>query len=215
MKLRRLLFAFALLVGLFLYAPIIVVMVQSFNASAIGIEWGGFTLDWYRKMVRDEACLAAARNTLLIAGASATLSTALGTALGLGLYRSRTRMRGWIDSLMTTTIFVPDIVMAVGLVLFFALVRGFTGWFELGLATMICSHITFQIPFVALVIQARLRGMDVSLEEAARDLGATEWQTFWHALFPNLLPAVAGGFLLAVTLSLDDFVISFFTAGAG
>jgi len=116
---------------------------------------------------------------------------------------------------MYIPVVIPDIVMAVAMLMFYALVRDALGIFQLGMTTMILSHVTFQIPFVAIVVRSRLVGMDPALEEAAHDLGATSWKTFWHVTFPLILPAVVAGAMLAFTLSLDDFVVSFFTTGPG
>jgi spermidine/putrescine transport system permease protein len=200
---------------LFLYAPIVVVVVFSFNAARHGAGWQGFTLDWYRQLFANPAALDAARNTLLLAAGSSVIATVLGTLLAFGLKRHPLPGRAWIARLLNLPVFLPDVVMAAALLLFFALARRALGIFELGLGTMICAHVTFQVPFVAVVVGARLAGFDVTLEEAARDLGADAWQTFWRVTLPLILPGVLAGAMLAFTLSLDDFVVSFFTSGPG
>ena len=139
----------------------------------------------------------------------------LGTLLGFGLSRYDFLGRRFIARLLYVPLFVPDVVMAVALLLFYSLARNWFGLFELGLVTMILGHVTFQIPFVAVVVRARLAGLDPALEEAAHDLGANEWQTFRHVTLPLILPGVLAGAMLAFTLSLDDFVVSFFTSGPG
>ena len=205
----------AALLYLFLYTPIAVVVVFSFNAARHGGPWTGFSFGWYRALLHDAQALSAAENTLLLGVFSTALSTVLGTLLGFGLTRFRFPGQRLWATLLYVPVFLPDIVMAVALLLFYALVRSWLGLFELGLTTMVLAHVTFQIPFVAIVVRARLVGLDPALEEAARDLGANEWQTFWHVTFPLILPGVLAGAMLAFTLSLDDFVVSFFTTGPG
>ena len=205
----------AALVYAFLYVPIAVVIVFSFNAARHGVRWEGFTLDWYRRLFLDELALNAARNTLVLGVASTILATGFGTLLAFGLSRGPFRGQRTIQRLLQVPVFVPDIVMAAAMLLFYSLVRQRLGLLELGLGTMILSHVTFQIPFVAIVVRARLEGLDPALEEAARDLGANGWQTFWHVTFPLITPGVLAAAMLAFTLSLDDFVVSFFTSGPG
>lgn len=204
----------ALLYG-FLYAPLVVVMVYSFNAARFGAGWRGFTLEWYVTLFANELALRAARNTLVLAVASTAISTVLGTLLGYGLNRHAFPGQGLVNRLLFVPVFIPDIVLAVALLLFFSLVRSWVQWPELGLTTMVLAHVTFQISFVTLVVRARLAGLDPTLEEAARDLGANEWRTFWHVTLPLILPGILAGAMLAFTLSLDDFVVSFFTTGPG
>jgi spermidine/putrescine transport system permease protein len=199
----------------FLWAPILVIVAFSFNASRLGVAWGGFSMKWYRALAENSQALAAMKNTLLLAVISTAISTLLGAMLGYGLSRFQTRGTKAINSLLYIPVFIPDIVMAVSLLLFYSLLRRWLGFWELGLSTMILAHVTFQIPFVAVVVRARLRGMDPALEEAAHDLGANGWQTFSHVTLPGMFPGIAAGALLAFTLSLDDFVVSFFTSGPG
>lgn len=203
------------LLGIFLYAPILVVIVFSFNTARHGTGWHGFTWHWYQALWHNPVALAAARNTLILGVVSTLLATFLGTMLGLGLHRAPFPGRAFFSWAILVPVVVPDIVMAVALLLFFALVRGWLGLFALGLGTMIAAHVTFQIPFVALVVRARLAGLDPALHEAARDLGASPAQAFWRITFPLLWPGIMAGAMLAFTLSLDDFVVSFFTAGPG
>lgn len=203
------------LLYVFLYAPIAVVIVSSFNAARYGGPWRGFTWHWYATLFDHADKLAAARNTLVLGAASTAGSTVLGTLLGYGLSRYEFSGKRLFSSLMYVPIVIPDIVMAVAMLLFYSLARRWLGLFELGMTTMILAHVTFQIPFVAIVVRSRLAGMDPALEEAARDLGASAWQTFVHVTLPLILPAVVAGGVLAFTLSLDDFVVSFFTTGPG
>jgi spermidine/putrescine transport system permease protein len=199
----------------FLYAPIAVVAVYSFNARAYGMVWSGFTPRWYGQLLQSPDKILAAENTIVLALASTAVSTLLGTLLGYGLSRYGFPGKRLFSWLMYIPVVIPDIVMAIAMLLFFALLRRSIGLFELGLPTMIMAHVTFQIPFVAIVVRSRLAGMDPAIEEAARDLGAGEWQTFRHVTLPMAAPGIVAGALLAFTLSLDDFVVSFFTAGPG
>jgi spermidine/putrescine transport system permease protein len=203
------------LLYLFLYAPIAVVVVYSFNASRYGGPWRGFTWQWYPAILQNADKLDAAKNTLVLGLVSTLISTVLGTLLGLGLSRYRFPGKKLFSFLMYIPVVIPDIVMAVAMLMFYAFVRDRLGLFQLGMTTMILSHVTFQIPFVAIVVRSRFVGMDPAIEEAAHDLGATSWQTFRHVTLPLVLPAVVAGAMLAFTLSLDDFVVSFFTTGPG
>jgi spermidine/putrescine transport system permease protein len=192
---------------LFLYLPLVIVIVYSFNDSRLNAEWVGFTLDWYRKLAQDNEMLIAAGNSLLIAFVASLVSTVLGTMAGIAMYRYRTRL---LPILVLTPIAIPEILMGVSLLIFFVLVN-----FTLGLMSVALAHIAFCIGFVAIVVRARLAGMDESLVEAARDCGATPWKAFVHVTLPLIMPGVIAGALMAFTLSIDDFVITFFTAGAG
>jgi spermidine/putrescine transport system permease protein len=205
----------SLLLYVFLYAPIAVVILFSFNASKYGAAWNGFTTRWYGTLLENSQALAAAKNTLLLAGLSTLVSTILGTFLGYGLARYDFPWKRFFSRVLYIPVFIPDIIMAVALLLFYALIRSWLGIFQLGLTTMILAHVTFQIPFVAIVVRSRLAGLDPALEEAARDLGANAWQTFAHVSLPLMSPGVIAGAILAFTLSLDDFVVSFFTSGPG
>jgi spermidine/putrescine transport system permease protein len=205
----------ALALYLFMYAPIVVVIVFSFNDAKHGGPWRGFTTAWYQRLLDSPDKLAAARNTLVLAVASTAVATVLGTMLGYGLSRYRFPGKKLFSWLMYIPIMIPDIVMAVAMLSFFAVLNRLVGLLELGMVTMILAHITFQIPFVAIVVRSRLAGMDPAIEEAAHDLGASGWQTFWHVTFPLMAPGVLAGAMLAFTLSLDDFVVSFFTTGPG
>jgi len=199
----------------FLYLPLAVVVVFSFNSARHGVRWGGFTWEWYRVLARNDLALGAVKNTLILGVTSALLATVLGTLLGYGLSRYRFPGQMLFDRLLHVPVFIPDIVMAAGMLLFYSVAREWLGWFRLGLSTMIIAHVTFQIPFVAMVVRSRLAGQDPALEEAARDLGASGCQAFWRVTFPLMVPGVLAGGLLAFTLSLDDFVVSFFTSGPG
>jgi spermidine/putrescine transport system permease protein len=205
----------AAFVYVFLYAPIAVVVIYSFNAAKHGGPWTGFTLEWYRTLLNNPEKVAATWNTLVLALASTAGSTVLGTGLGYGLSRYAFPGKRLFSWLMYIPLVIPDIVMAVALLMLYTVVRSRLGFFDLGLTTMILAHITFQIPFVAIIVRSRLTGLDPALEEAAHDLGANSWQKFLYVNLPLIWPAVLAGAALAFTLSIDDFVVSFFTTGPG
>jgi spermidine/putrescine transport system permease protein len=191
----------------FLYLPLVIVVVYSFNNSKLNAEWVGFTLDWYDKLFHNEEMLAAAGNSLTIALTASLVSTVLGTMAGVAMYRYKLRL---LPVLVLTPIAIPEILMGVSLLIFFVLLN-----VTLGLVSVALAHIAFCIGFVAIVVRSRLAGMDESLTEAARDCGATPWNTFRYVTLPLIMPGVIAGALMAFTLSIDDFVITFFTAGAG
>jgi len=200
---------------LFLYTPIAVVIVYSFNAAKRGGPWRGFTTEWYGQLLNSPEKLSALKNTLVLAVVSTAISTVLGTLLGYGLSRYTFFAKKLFSWLMYVPVVIPDIVAAVAMLMFYCLVRDWLGLFELGLTTMIIAHITFQIPFIAIVVRSRMAGMDPAIEEAAHDLGATAWQKFRHVTLPLIAPGIMAGAALAFTLSIDDFVVSFFTSGPG
>jgi len=217
---ERLLAGNAWLVFAFLYLPILALIVLSFNDNRIVGVWGGASLRWYQALVNDTAILAALRNSLIVAVISTIIATALGTAAAIALERYRWRGRRAFDGMLFLPVIIPDVTMAVMMLLFFVQVFrfagnlfGFTGGF--GLTTIVLSHVAFNISFVAIVVRARLAGMDRVLEEAAADLYASPWQSFRYVTLPLIAPGIAGGALLALTLSLDDVVITSFVAGPG
>jgi spermidine/putrescine transport system permease protein len=201
------LWACALAAYAFLYIPLVIVVVYSFNDSRLNAEWVGFTLDWYRKLFANDEMLTAAGNSLLIGLTASVVSTVLGTMAGMAMYRYKLRL---LPLLVLTPIAIPEILMGVSLLIFFVMLN-----FTLGLVSVALAHIAFCIGFVAIVVRARLAGMDEALVEAARDCGASPWQTFRYVTLPLIMPGVIAGALMAFTLSIDDFVITFFTAGAG
>jgi len=205
----------ALVVFVFLYAPLAVVLVFSFNAARYGTAWQGFTVDWYLRLLDNDAAISAGINTLQLACTSTCCATLLGTALAYGMSRYEFPGKRLFHHVLHIPVFIPDIVLAVALLLFFAVVRKFLAGFELGMTTMTLAHVTLQIPFIAIVVRARMADCDPQLEEAAADLGAGPWLTFRHVTFPLMVPGIVAGGLLAFTLSLDDFVVSFFTSGPG
>jgi len=198
----------ALSVYAFLYVPLAVVVLFSFNDSELNAEWVGFTTRWYAKLLSDQTMLQAAVNSLFIAIVSSTVATVLGAMAGLAMHRYKVR---WLAFLALTPVAMPEILLGVSLLLFFRQVLDLT----LGLVSILVAHITFSIGFVAIIVRARLAGLDESLFEAARDLGATPWMTFRRVLLPLMMPGLLAGYLMSFTLSIDDFVITFFTAGVG
>lgn len=204
-----------------LYLPLLAVAVASFNAGRHGPAWKGFTVDWYVKLLGNQAVIEATVNTLVVAGISTVIATILGTLLALGLARTPWPgpVRSGLDVLIHLPVVTPDIILAAALVVAFAVLRllGPTAetWFAPGLLQTITGHITFEIPFVALIVMARLTVIGRSQEEAARDLYASTWRLYTRVLLPQLAPAIAAGALLACSLSLDDFIIAFFTSGPG
>jgi spermidine/putrescine transport system permease protein len=202
------LWAASLAVYAFLYVPLAVVVLFSFNDSMLNAQWVGFTFRWYDKLLHNGEMLRAAANSVLIALLSSTISTVLGAMAGLAMHRYRFR---WLPLLVLTPVAMPEILLGVSLLLFFRQVLDLT----LGFLSILIAHITFSIGFVAVIVRARLAGMDESIFEAARDLGASPWSTFRRITLPLILPALVAGFLMSFTLSIDDFVITFFVAGVG
>ncbi len=192
-----------------LHLPVLVLAAFSFNRSRYGAAWEGFTLDWYRRLA-DRPDIIASLNVSLVVGISSTvIATALGTLLALGMAR-RQRPGAWIESLVLLPIVTPEIVVGIGLLALFAVLG-----VSLGVTTIIIAHVAFSIPFVVVVVRARLAGMDRTLEEAALTLGANPRSTFFRVTLPLLWPGIVAAALLAFTMSIDDFVITFFVAGPG
>ncbi len=238
-------FSSAMLVYIFLYAPIIVLILFSFNASRANVTFDGFVgkfservvmdgstvvsspcgpFHWFCELAKNKDVVEAARNTLTIAITSTIISTIIGTMAALAIQRYDFKLKAFSQLSLYIPIVIPEIVMGIGILTLFSQLfgvlnssLGLTGdsRLTLGLGTVIVSHIAFSVPFVTLVVQARLQGFDKSYEEAAMDLGANEWTTFRRVTFPMIFPGVLSGALLAFTLSLDDFVITFFTNGPG
>ena len=199
----------------FLYLPLLAVAVFSVNATRYGLVWRGFTLDWYIKLFHNEFILEAAWNTHVLAVVSTVGATVLGTILAIGMDRFPwgRKTNTFLDLVLHIPVVIPDIILAAALVVAFGLLRVISSLFEPGLFNMIIGHITFQISFVALVVRSRLVSIGREVEEAARDLFASTPYLMMRVTIPLLLPGIVAGAMLAFTLSLDDFVISFFTAG--
>ena len=211
----------AVLAYTFLYLPIVMLVLFSFSTSRYASMWGGFSVEWYAKLFHNPDLSQALLNSLLIAIAATLIATVLGTLAALGLERFPDRRRAsHYDAALTLPILVPDIVQGIALLLFFVLVfnsleRVFDWRPTLGRTTVIIAHTAFAISYIAVVVRARLSGMQKSFEEAAMDLGANEWQVLQRITLPLIWPGVLSGGLLAFTLSLDEFVLTFFTSGPG
>jgi spermidine/putrescine transport system permease protein len=195
-------------VYLFLYIPILILVVYSFNDTKYSTNWQGFTLNWYRQLVTDEPLMGAFVNSLIIACSSSVIATILGTLAAFAFYRYRFIGRKVMYSFIYVVMMSPDIVMGISLLMFFMVVGMETGAF-----TLLLAHITFCLPFVVVTVYSRISGFDRNIIDVAKDLGASELQMFRHIMLPLLMPAIIAGWLLSFTLSLDDVVVSFFTTG--
>lgn len=197
-------------VYVFLYAPIVVLVMFSFNSDRRNVNWSGFTLEWYGKLLHNENLHRAIWNSLLVSLSATLVASILGTLAALALTRYRFRGRSTVTGLIFLPMAIPEVVMGTSLLTFFVSLG-----FRLSLATVIMSHIAFCVGYCTATIRSRLEGTNFACEEAAADLGANPWQCFWLVTFPRILPGIASGALLSFTLSLDDFVVTFFTAGIG
>ena len=198
------------LIFLFLYAPILTLIVLSFNASKTRAKWGGFTLKWYVAMFQNRAILQALSNTLLIAALSAFIATVIGTIACISMQSMKRRNRAIIMGITNIPMLNADIVTGISLMLLFI-----TLGMRFGFWTILLSHITFNIPYVILSVMPRMKQLNPSIYEAALDLGASHIRAFFKVVFPDILPGVLSGFLMAFTMSLDDFIITHFTKGPG
>ena len=194
----------------FLYAPIAVLVIFSFNASRLSASWQGFTLRWYETLAQDAALWTSVKNSLVVAAGSTTIATLLGVATAIGLERLSKRSQRFAEGFLLLPLLIPEVMMGVSLMLLFVFIK----W-PLSLITVTIGHAAFNLPIVVIIVRARLRKLDPALEDAARDLGATQWQTLSRVTLPLILPAVVGAMLMAFTISLDDFIVTFFTAGPG
>jgi spermidine/putrescine transport system permease protein len=193
----------------FLYIPISVLIALSFNEGGLPTAWTGFSLKWYGELWRNADILQAAGNTLIVAVLTTVLATTLGTFLAIGIEIRRRRGRA-LEALIFAPMIIPDIVLAIALLSFFSLLN-----VSMGLHTIIMAHVVFNLAFVCAVVRARLKSFDWSIVEASADLGASNWTSYRRIVIPILAPAIIAGALLAFTLSVDEFIIAFFTAGAG
>lgn len=194
----------------FLYAPIAVLMVFSFNKSKSRANWQGFTLDWYKTLFENDALMSALYTTLICGLLAALVATVIGSMAAYGIGRNRRKKYTLILSVAYIPMLNAEIVTGVSLMLLFTLMK-----LELGFFTMLISHVTFCIPYVLLAVLPKVRQLDWSLYDAAQDLGCTPIHAFWRIMFPELMPGILTGFLLSLTMSIDDFIISFFTTGNG
>ncbi len=210
MRARGTLGLFSAGIYLFLYAPILVLAVFSFNRGRLTATWQGFTVDWYRTLAHDAQIMGSLRNSLLVAVVATIACTAIGSAAALALRRERLPGRAAAEGLLTLPIVVPEIVLASSLLLFFAGIG-----MRLGLVTVVLAHVAFSLSYAVVVVRARLSGLDRSLEEAASDLGAPPLRVFWHVTLPGIAPGVLAAALLVFALSIDDYVVTSFVAGVG
>lgn len=199
------LFVITYLVLLFLHIPILILIIYSFNESKFASHWGGWSLKWYLKMIDDYSLWLSVRNTLKVAFVNTIASTILGTLAAIGLHKFNFKLKNLLTNILYLPIIIPEIVMGLSLLILFVLLN-----ISLGLVSVTIAHITFSISFVVLVVLARLQSFDGTLEEAGADLGATPWQIFWKITYPNISSGIYAGALLAFTLSVDDFLISFY-----
>ena len=206
----RFLGGYAWLVYLFLYAPIAILVVFSFNKGTQTAVWEGLTLGWYRNLVHNDLILASVKNSLIVGVIATAVATVFGTLVALALGRYEFKGSGFTKSLLYLPIIIPEIVIGAALVTFFGAVT-----LRLSLWTVVLAHVVFSVSYVAIVVRARLSGFDRSLEEAALDLGARPVQTFWRVTLPLIAPGIVAGALLCFTISIDDYVITSFVAGVG
>jgi spermidine/putrescine transport system permease protein len=195
---------------LFLYAPVVVLVLYSFNDSRFSAAWQGFTLEWYARLFQSPETAAALRNTLIVSTAATVIATLLGTLLAVGLHLRRFPGRAAVELLLYLPIVAPDIILGVSMLAFFVAVQ-----LPLGRLSIVLAHVAFQVSFVALVVRARLQDFPPSLMEAARDLGANEVRAIRRVLLPIVRPGIVAGALIALAISIDDFLVTYFTAGAG
>ncbi|UUM31763.1 spermidine/putrescine ABC transporter permease PotC [Vibrio japonicus] len=205
---RTVRFSFMTLVYAFLYLPIIVLIVNSFNANKFGMKWGGFTTKWYETLLNNDSLMQAAWHSLNVAVFSATAATIIGSFTAVALFRYTFKGKGAVNGMLFVVMMSPDIVMAISLLALFLVLGA-----QLGFFTLLIAHITFCLPFVVVTVYSRLNGFDVKMLEAAKDLGASEWVILKQIILPLAKPAVAAGWLLSFTLSLDDVIISSFVTG--
>lgn len=198
------------LIFIFMYAPIVTLIILSFNASKTRAKWGGFTLNWYVELFANRDIMQALYNTLLIALLSALIATLIGTIATLSINSMKRRNRAIFMSITNIPMLNAEIVTGISLMLLFLTVRA-----KFGFTTILLSHITFNIPYVILSVMPRMKQLNPSVYEAALDLGASRTQAFFKVVFPDLLPGILSGFLMAFTMSLDDFIITHFTKGPG
>jgi spermidine/putrescine transport system permease protein len=201
---------FMFLIYAWLYIPIVILIVNSFNASRFGINWQGFSTQWYALLMNNDSLIEAAKHSLAMGVLSASFATLIGALTAVALYRYRFRGKPFVSGMLFVVMMSPDIVMAISLLVLFMLLG-----ISLGFWSLLVSHITFCLPFVVITVYSRLKGFDVRMLEAARDLGASEATILRKIILPLAMPAVAAGWLLSFTLSMDDVVVSSFVTGPG
>ena len=198
------------LVYAFIYLPIVMLVVFSFNKSKLNVVWTGFTFEWYGKLFQNDEVMGALMNTLEVAIMTTIISTVIGTISAVGMYRYDFRGKKTLDNLLYIPVVIPEIVLGISLLMLFNHIK-----FPLGILTLVIAHSTYCIPFVVITVKSRLAGSDKHQEEAAMDLGASQFKTFIYVTLPGILPGVVSGALLSFTLSMDDVITSFFVTGPG
>lgn len=202
---------YLLLVFLFLYLPIIVLIIYSFNKSKYGGEWTGFTLKWYQDLLKDKSIITSLYNTFLVAGTASILATMIGTLASIGIQSMSKKNKNIMLNVSYISMINPDIVIGVSMLSLFSMFK----FLKLGYATLILGHITLCVPYVVFAVLPKLQQLNPNLAEAAQDLGATPMQTFFKVILPEIKPGIISGMIMSFTLSLDDFIVSFFTTGSG
>jgi len=201
---------YLIIIFVFLYAPVLTLIVFSFNDSKSRGHWGGFTLKWYGQLFKDRQVMSSLYNTIIIALLSALVATVAGTAAAVGIHSMKKVLKSFVMNLTYLPVVNPDIVTGISLMILFVFIK-----LDLGFTTLLLAHITFNIPYVVLSVLPKLKQLNKHMYEAALDLGAKPLYAFFRVILPEIMPGVVTGFLLAFTLSLDDFIISFFTTGSG
>lgn len=199
---------YACLIYIFLYLPILVVIIFSFNTSEMNVKFEGFTLAWYSRMLDNIELMDALKTTIIVAFASTLLSVFIGTISAFGMFKYKFKGKSVIDSMLYIPVVIPEIVLGISLLAFFTALD-----IPMGLLTLIIAHVTFSVPFVIITVRSRLSGYDMSIEEASMDLGANQLRTFKRVTLPIISPGIMSGAMLALTMSLDDVIVSFFTIG--
>ena len=202
---------YLVLIFLFLYMPIIVLVINSFNKSKFGGVWNGFTLEWYMQLFKDKSIISSLYNTIIVATLASVIATSIGTLASIGINSMTSRYKSVMLNVSYISMINPDIVIGVSLLSFFSLFQ----FLKLGYVTLILAHITLCAPYVVFAVLPKLQQLNPNLSEAAQDLGATPTQTFFKVILPEIKPGIISGMIMSFTLSLDDFIISFFTTGAG
>ena len=205
---------FLVIIFLFLYTPIFILIINSFNSSTSRAIWGGFTLEWYKALIKDHAIIQAVENTAIIALTSSLISAVLGTVACLGLVNSKKFFQTFLINLNNIPIINPEIVVGVSSMIFFVMIYKLTGLLKPGLTTLIISHSTFCAPYVFLSVLPKIRQITPQIPEAAQDLGCTPFKAFYKVLLPEIIPGIVTGIMMSFTMSIDDFTISYFTSGS-
>ena len=204
---------FISIIFLFLYSPIVLLIINSFNASKSRVTWGGFTFKWYKLLFNDSSILQAARNTILIAIIASVISTILGTLACIGLINSKKIWKLTFMNLTNVPMVNPEIVTGISSMLFFVMSYRLIGIFKPGLFTLILTHSTFCAPYVFLSVLPKIKQMPPQIFDAAQDLGCTSLQAFYRVVLPEIMPGIISGLFMSLTMSIDDFTISYFTSG--